>query len=282
MFELLLENANGNIVNLDDGVKYIITDVTGLNPPSASIFTSKSPNRKGVKYNGSTLNERNITITIKLLGDVEVNRNALYDWIGTESYVKVRYRNSIKNVYCEGHIEECGFETFTDNELIEIAIICEDPYWKELHEIATEIIGELKQFVFPFVIDDPIPFSTIKDSNGTSIINPGSETGLTITIECLDNIKNLRIYNSIDVSQEFRLNTTLEKDWIVIIDTDSSPKTVKAYKPDGSVENLLKYTNNNLTWFTLKRGNNLFNYEAESNSSSVKMTISFKNKYLGV
>lgn len=283
MFELLLENANGNTVNLDDGVKYVITDITGLNPPSASLFTSKSPNRKGVKYNGSSLNERNIIISVKLLGDIEANRNALYEWIDTENYVKVRYRNSIKNVYCEGHIEECEFNPFTEDERIDLAIVCEDPYWKELEAIAIEISTLLKQFTFPFAIDEVgVPISTIKDNNSTQVYNSGNETGFKMKIKCLGDVTNLIILNPNNSTENFTLHTTLLEGWLVEIDTDSSPKTVKAFKPDGSVENLLKYTGKNTTWFTLKKGVNSFGYKADTNLSNIEVSIEFTKKHLGV
>ena len=55
MFELRLENSDGGIVNLNDGIKYVVVEFEGFDPPSATLYTSKSPNRKGRKKNGSML-----------------------------------------------------------------------------------------------------------------------------------------------------------------------------------------------------------------------------------
>ena len=123
MFGLQLENINSNIVDLNDSVRYQVIGVTGLNPPSAEIFTSKSPNRKGLKYNGSTLNERNVVISIRLLGDIELNRNFLYTWIDTENYTKIRYQKGLKNVYCEGYVQDCDIDLFTENEIVEFEVV---------------------------------------------------------------------------------------------------------------------------------------------------------------
>lgn len=282
MFTLKLENTNQNEVNINDGLKYLVLDVTGLNPPSASLYTSKSPNRKGSKFNGSTLDERNITLTIKLLGDIEANRNALYDYIDTEQYVKIKYTNGLKNVYCEGHIQDCEIPLFTNNEIITLVVVCENPYLKDLQEVATEISSLLKQFTFSFAIDgEGVPFSTIKESNDTTIYNAGAETGVLFTIRILEDINNLVIYDSTNTTKRFEINTLLEKDSIVKIDTESSPKTIKLYKPDGSVENILKYVSPNPTWFTLKKGNNVFGYSSSGNTN-VELNITFTNKYLGV
>lgn len=284
MFELKLENANANIVDINDGVNYlVIPPVDGLSPPSASLFMSKSPNRKGARHNGSTLNERNILLTIKILGDIEKNRNALYAWVDTEQYVKIYYRNDIKNVYCEGYVQECPIDIFTDNEVVSVAIVCGDPYWKDLQMIATEISALLKQFTFPFAIDAAgVPFSTLREENTTNIYNTGAETGIRITIKCNADVKNLMIFDVSDTSRKFQINTTLLKNWFVEIDTEGSPKTVTAIKPDGTTENLMRYIGNSPTWFTLKKGNNLFGYSADEGQSDVEMSIGFTNKYLGV
>lgn len=283
MFELKLENESGKIVDINDGIDYIVTAISGLNPPSASIFTAKSPNRKGVKYNGSTLAERNIVIAIKIRGDIEANRNALYEWVDTEQYVKVRYKNGAKNVYCEGHVQDCPIEFFTDNETVSVAILCENPYWRDLQEIATEVSHLLKQFTLAFAINSTgIPFSTLRETISTNIYNAGAETGAKFTVICSGEVTNLVIYDGQDTTRQFKINTTLGANWAVVIDTEASPKTVKAYKPDGTAENLLKYVAGNPTWFTLRKGNNVFGFTAETGATNAAMTVGFTNKYLGV
>lgn len=283
MFELKLENDRANVVNINDGVNYIVLSCSGLTPPSASIYTEKSPNRKGVKYNGSTLNERNIVLQIKLLGDVEKNRNALYEWTDTEQYCKVYYRNETKNVYCEGHIQDCEADFFTDNEIVSVAILCENPYWKDLQTISAEITALLKQFTFPFAIDsNGIPFSTVQSSNTTTIVNSGAETGVKITLICHGEVSNFTLFDAQDTTKRFVLNTTLYNGWAVTIDTEGSPKTCIATKPDGTTANLLKYVGNNPTWFTLKRGYNIFGFTADSGINDIEVFIGYENKHLGV
>lgn len=282
MYELRLENENSQTVNVNDGSNYIVLSVSGLNPPKATVFTAKSPNKKGSKKNGSTLDERIVIIQIKLLGDVEANRNALYAWSDTEQELKIYYRNGKKNIYCEGTVTDCDIDLFTNNEIVNIAILCTDPHLYDMQEIVSDISSILKQFTFPFAIDaEGVPFSTIKESNTTNIFNAGAETGVKITVKCNGEVSNLRIYNALDTTQQFKINRTLQKNWIVEINTDGSPKTVKLIKLDGTSENLLKYVYNP-TWFTLKKGNNLFGFSADSGINDAEITIGFRNKYLGV
>lgn len=281
MFGLLFENADGNIVDINDGVNYEVIEFDGFSPPPASLYTSKSPNRKGSKKNGSTLDERSLVIQIKLYGDIEANRNALYAWIDTESEIKVYYQNGVKNVYCEGTVTDCSIPVCTDNEVVTVAITCTDPYLKDLQEIATEISNLLKQFIFPFAIDaNGIPFSTIREDNKTNVFNAGAETGVLIRIKALGTVSGIALYNANDATQIFRINLTLQKDEIIEIDTGRSPRTVKLVRTDGSVENILKYVGHNPTWFQLKKGNNLFAFTSSDNNS-VEVTFTFTTKYLG-
>lgn len=313
MFSIMLENERGNVVDINDEKNYVVVSASGLNPPSASLFTSKSPNRKGLKYNGSTLDERNIVIELKILGNIEENRNALYDWIDTEQYCKIRYQNGVKNVYCEGYVQDCPIDLFTDNEIVNVAIVCPDPYWKSLKEISADITSLTKHFLFPFAIEHKnkitvksknlyfdkdgkeyyaedatvemnkgIPFSTRREDNTTTIFNTGAETGVQILIKCNDDIKNLTIYDSVNTSRRFVLNTTLKQGQYVVIDTESSPKTVKLTNPDGSVENIMRYIGANPTWFTLKKGINKFGFTADTGAQQADISIGYSIKYTGV
>lgn len=283
MFKLIIQNADGNIVDLNDGDRYEVIAVSGLNPPSASIFTAKSPNRKGLKYNGSTLNERVIVIQIKLHGDIEANRNALYDWVDPEQYVKIYYRNDTKNVFAEGYIEDCEIDLFTDNEIVNVEVLCPSPYFNDLQEIVTDITNLVKQFTFPFAIGaEGIPFSTIKENNITNVFNPGAETGAQFTFKFKGDVSNITIFDDTDVSKQFKINRSFSAGWSVVINTEGSPKTCKAYQPDGTEINLMRYIGANPTWFPLKKGNNRFGFSAESGTAAVEMSIGFNTKYLGV
>lgn len=305
MFELRLENESGSVVDINDGVRYIvIPPVSGLTPPSASIFTSKSPNRKGAKYNGSTLAERNIVITVKILGDVEANRNALYAWVDTEQYTKIYYQNGTKNVYCEGYVQDCDIDLFTDNEVVSLAILCPEPYWRDMQEVVVDISSLLKQFTFPFAINhtrtveysspnpngttaittmnEGVPLSTIKEDATTTVFNAGAETGFQIAVRCKAVLRNFEMFDTSDTSRRFKINRSIPAGAMLVIDTDGSPKTCKVTNPDGTTENYMKYVGINPTWFTLKKGVNTFGYRADSGAAEAEVFVSFTNKFLGV
>lgn len=283
MFNFRLENENGKIVDINDGVNYLVIAASGLNPPSAQIYTSPNAGGNGKRKSGSSLDERNLLITVKFYGDIEKSRNALYEWIDSEQYVKVHYQNGVKSVYCEGYVQDCPIDFFSDNEVVDIAIVCPKPHWKELQEISTDISALLKLFTFPFAIDSAgIPFSTIRTDNETNIYNAGAETGVQITVKCNAAISGLLIYDANDTTKRFYLNYELPESCVLKIDTESNPKTCKAYLSDGSEVSLIRYVGNNPTWFTLKKGNNRFGHSYNGTATDAEISIGFVNKYLGV
>lgn len=285
MFSLKLENADGRIIDINDDISYSVLDFEGFDPPAASLFTAKSPNRKGSKKKGSTLNERFLILPIKILGDIEVNRNNLYNWTDPESELKIYFENGVKSVYCEGTVTDCPVPMCTDNEVMTVAITCTDPFLKDLQAISTEISNLLKQFTFPFAINaDGIPLSTIRENNNTNIINAGAETGVIIRVRAKGEVSNISVFNANDSTQRFDINMTLQENEIVEIDTENSPRTVKLIKPDGTVTNILKYIGHNPTWFQLKKGNNLFAFATNPTSgmNNVEISFGYTTKYLGV
>lgn len=306
MFDVNLENEQGSIVNINDGVRYEVIGISGLTPPTATLYTSKSPNKKGAKYNGSSLDVRNVVIDIKILGDIEVNRNYLYSWVDTESYCKIRYKNSLKSVYCEGYVVECPADIFSENEVVSVAIQCPDSYWKELQAFAIEISKRDGQFSFPFSIEQKevmeyttilpdkdkeevrgkfnrgIPFSVLKETTVTKVFNSGVPTGMIIEVICKDEVKNLEIFDGKDVHSKLQVKYTFEKGSTIVIDTESSPKKARATLPDGNVVNLMKHIVGKPTWLTLKKGDNAIGHKSDSDSSTYTLTVKHTNKYLGV
>lgn len=283
MFEFRLENEAGNVVNINDESRYVVLSCSGLNPPSASIFTAKSPNRKGSKYKGSSLDERPMILTIKLLGDIEANRIALYDWVSTENYVKIYYKNGKRDVYIEGYVQDCPIDFFTKSEVVSVSILCPDPYFKDLQEISTELATLLPQFTFSFAIDaEGVPFSTVKNDNHTPIINTGTETGCTLTLTFKGDAYGITIYNARNTTERMVINHTFKSGDTVVIDTDNTPKKIELTDISGVKSNILRYVESNPTWFTLKNGINEFGFIAEAGQSNIAMSISFKSKYAGV
>lgn len=278
-YKLTLQNEAGRIIDINDGKNFQVLNCRGLTPPSAELFLSKSPNRKGARYNGSSLSERTIEIDIKLLGDIEANRNLLYDWANPESYCRINYSNFLKNVYCEGIVESATLELFTNSQVMSIVIVCSDPYLKSLYTIFQEINQYLRQFTFPFSIDrNGIPFSTLKNSTLTTFTYNGVRAGFKAYVIIKGEINRIQITNQRDASY-FALSKHFEAKQILLIDSSASPKKVTNLTTG---ENLLKYMSAKSTWLKLFTGQNQFSYEVDTNLEDVEVTFSLNDRFLGV
>lgn len=283
MFSLKLVNERNNEVDINDGERYQVTFCSGLNPPSATLYTAKSPNRKGVKYNGSTLNERHIVIVIKLLGDIEQNRNALYDWVNTENYVKVLYTNGMRDVYAEGHITDADIDLFTASEEVSLAITCGNPYWRDLEDISISISTILSMFSFPFGIEaSGIPFSEQRDSNDTIIVNTGAKTGCVIEFEFRGDVEGLKVYNARELTEQDEFTGTFHEGEILRIDSENMPKRITLTEPNGTVTSALSRIIGVPQWFELERGSNAFGFVATAGEINAILRVRYTNKYLGV
>ena len=98
MFSLEVENKQGTKLKLTQNESnYQVTKIEGLTPPKAKIVTTTVANMDGEKFKSSKLEARNLVLTIKLNGDVEANRLALYDFFENGQYCKIYYSNKNKH-----------------------------------------------------------------------------------------------------------------------------------------------------------------------------------------
>ena len=114
MYTAKIENVNGEVMLLTNKEsKYQVISITGLNPPKAQINTTPIVGLDGAKFNSSKLETRNIVITIRLNGDVEANRQALYNFFVTKKWCRFYYTNGSRNVYIDGYIDSVECDLFS-------------------------------------------------------------------------------------------------------------------------------------------------------------------------
>ena len=286
MFEARIENVKNDILTLTGNeTEYQVMSITGLNPPKAQINNSTVTGLDGAKYNSSRLEVRNIVITLKINGDVETNRQNLYKYCPTKEWCKFYYKNNNRNVYIEGYVENVECDLFTDSEIAQISLICEQPYFKAMNEIIDDISKVISLFEFPFTInyEEPIPFSEIQLDKITNIYNNSeSETGVIIVINFINNVNKIEIRNTV-TGEYFILNYVFLEDDKISINTNKGEKSIKLLR-NGITYNLFTAIQKGSTFFRLSIGDNLFSYEADDGSSDTSVDIVFKHRniYRGV
>lgn len=192
-------------VNTTDSL--LLRKVTGLNPPDVDLFIGEF-SRDGGYYQGRRVGDRNVVLTIDLnpnpaLGEtVSGLRELLYktfvDPLVDNDYVELVLREDdgrIRNLY--GYCEKFETEIFDVETMVQISMICPDPYIRDLAE--TVLTNPTGSWI-------TVPFTY----NGTA------ETGFYVEIEVTNatNMVTLKNNNSalklsypFQAGDQIRLNT---------------------------------------------------------------------------
>lgn len=280
MFECKIENTKNNILTLTQKESdFQVYNIEGLNPPKAQINTSKIAGVDGSKFNSSKLEERNIVIYIKLNGNVEANRIYLYSFFNTKEWCRFYYKNGSRDVYIEGYVENVDVALFTNNEVMQVSIICPSPYFKGAAEIIDDISKAIARFKFPFTInlDEPIPFSTIDNSKITDVYNNSeTETGVIIEADIRGNVNSLEIRNT-ETGESIKLNYQFIKNDMIIINTNKTEKSIKLIR-NGVESNIFTALRKGSTFFQLGIRDNYFSYIVNNQASDDELVhIVFKH-----
>ena len=286
MFTLEIENTKGTRLELTNNEDdFQVTNIEGLNPPNANINTSNYANSDGSSFNSSKIENRQIVITISLNGDIERNRLLLYKYFKNKEWCKIYYKTESRNVFIEGYVQTFEVPQFTQKQVAQIAILCPDPYFKDLDEIVTSISKVIKRFTFPFAINinEPIPFSDLDIEKVTNVINDSeSDTGLIINVTFLGTVNKLEIRNT-DTGKNLIIEYQFEENDKLVINCNKGKKSVTLTRE--AVEyNLIPQIKGKPTFFQLGIGDNHYSFLADDGENDMLVDIRFKyyKVYLGV
>lgn len=284
MFNLKVENMKGQILQLSQNESvYQIINIEGLTPPNANIFTTPIVNTDGEYFKSSKLQVRNLVITLKIKGDIEKNRIALYQFFRTSKLCKVYYSNGTRDVYIEGYCESFEGELFSQSQQMQISLLCPNPYFKSVDILTHDFSKVVSGFTFPFSIDENgIVFSDLQSEKITTVVNNGEmATGILITMVAMkDGIENPTIYN-VKTGEYLRVETTLNKSDVLIIDTNKGKKSITKIV-NGISENAINSMSGSSTWLQLESGLHDFTYDTDSLDYELKVTFEFNVQYEGV
>ena len=284
IFELILENKNGDKISLTSNNKYVLTEIDGLNSPNASINTSDGI-FDGERYNSSKMEMRTILLSIDINSPADENRINLYKVARPKEYIKINYKNRLREVFLEGYVNSTSIGYMEMKQNATISIICPEPYFKGAQEIINEIALVIKMFNFPFTSEEEpvLCFGIIQEILETEIINIGeTDTGLIITLEANGDVLDPIIFNR-GTGEFIGVNFMMRTGDEIIINTNVGEKSVTLFR-NGEKTNIFNNLMKDITWLQLRTGNNVFAFETKNGETPEHLTLKFKysNKYGGV
>ena len=284
MFELILENKNGDQINFAQNSAFTITEIQGLNPPSATINTSQIALMDGAMFNSSKLNVRTINVAFAIEYAAAQNRIEVYKVLKSKQWIKLTYNGQYRQVAIEGYIGSIDISYFDMKQIVTCSIICPSPYLKSAQTIIDELQNVIGTFYFPFssTADPQIMFSHYGTDVPIAIENDGDvECGMIINVSVMGSVSDPKIVNCstnefIGVDYDFVLGD------LITIDTRQGHKTVTLLR-NGMETNLFNYVLQDSTWLQLPIPGASFMGEVGTGSNAdLSIQIIHDNLYEGV
>ena len=282
MFTLAIENAKGNRLRLTQNPNYNITSVDGLDPAKANINTAVNANFDGSTFKSSRVENRNIVITLAIEGAVEVNRIELYKFIRTKEQVTIYVTNNTRDTYIKGYVESMTIGIFNKKQMVQISVICPNPYFTNFDEEQKTFSSVRPLFEFPFDIEEEgIPFSEIVIEEDVNVPNHGDiATGMIIEFNALGAVTNPAIYDT-GKGIFMKVNVEMAAGDMIQINTKKGQKGVIKVS-DGTLTNILNKLDAGSTWLTLDAGDNTMMISATAGIANLHCTVYHDNLYEGM
>ena len=283
---------------------FLIDSVDGLGPAKANINTTEMATSDGALYNSARLSARNIVLKLIFITEgvnsegkilsIEDVRQKSYKYFPIKRNLTFIVETDNRTLVTTGYVESNEPEIFGDQEGCAISIICTDPYFYSLDSEATLFYGVDPNFEFPFSnespTDDLIEFGIIENKQENVVTYYGdADVGVTIVINAVGSVTNLKIYNSgtREVMSIDSTKLTILTGHGIIYGDQITICTVKGKKSvyllrDGVNINILNALGKENDWFTLARGDNIFAFTADVGATNLQFRVYNQIIYEGV
>lgn len=265
--------------------RFQIISIKGLSQPSAKINLSGLVGVDGARYNSGKLNTRNIVLMLKITGDVEANRQDLYIYFATKEICRFYFRNGARDVWIDGYVENCEVDLFANQEIMQISIICPDPYFKGVDLLVDDISKTIAAFTFPFSIDigEPVVISELNVTAAGVVFNASeSDSGMLLRAFFTGHISRIRFIDT-DTAEFFEVVYPFMAGDELDVNTVAGEKSVFLIR-EAERKNLIGYATAGSTFFQLLTGENHISYIADEGSGDalVMLRVEHRTLYRGV
>lgn len=281
MYSLSIKNTAGEMFDLSSDKGFIIYDIQNMNYPPTTVNTSSSAD--GKTYNSSTVNERNIVITIGLKGNIEQNRQKLYRMFPLKTVCTLYFGSRYKGVKIEGYVETLEVPFFVLREKAQVSFLCPSPWLESVTPEDFIPSYSVPLFSAPFAIEEgePIPVSEVVDHPTSLIVNSGDvECGFAAEVTFSGAVTGLRFANE-TAGTWFKLDYSFAAGDKLTLDTRRGRLAVKVIRGT-TVTNLLRYMVSGSRWLKLAVGANRLGVTADSGIDNAAVTISVYKLFGGV
>lgn len=277
----------------------IIEKIEGLGPVEAFINTTNYATLDGARFNSARIGTRNIEMTLRLLDHptIEESRHLVYSMFPVKKQVKMEVITDIRSLSTRGYVESVTPDIFSNEEAIDISIICVDPFFHALtpNEVSFTVGNPL--FEFPFSNEGSLPMLVMGEQveKDVRVIRYSGDTSVGCLFTIVPNVDvaasadaYIELVNS-DASENLYINIGSIPDGLhmgdnIIISTVKGNKYAHLLR-GGIYYNIINAIDIMSDWIHLDIGANTIRYFAKKDSASdfdIELTIEYSTAYGGV
>lgn len=284
--KIVCKNSYGYKLEFAYSFPFFLEDYTGIHEYSGNVATIKSAFGVGVNYVGTSVNSRNITLTIVFKDDylMQNRRTQIYNIFPLKDFGTLYFYEDNLERKINYYVEKVTPIRKTNLWYYTISLICPSPYFMDSEETLVALNNWNKLLTFPLVIPQGtgIEFGSRNDNTSIEIENNSHiNFGLTIVLKANGKVVNPEIKNT-RTNETMKLNYTLNLNETIIITTYNNDKTITFIDEDGNETNI----NNSLVFGTkflqVPFGVNKYVANADSGVNNLDCSISYYNYYEAV
>lgn len=275
----------------------LIANIEGIGPEEADISVTELAATDGAIYNSARLVSRNITFNIIFQNDISIEekRHLSYRFFHLKKPVTLTFVTDERTVQIDGYVESNTPTIFNKEEWTTISVICPNPFFYDIASNEITFSGIERLFEFPFCNDSLteklLIFSEKRYKYENVLYYEGdAETGLVINIHFLGPATGISIVN-VSTREIMKIDTTklaaivgspIQTNDELVISTISGKKSITFWRGGLSYNVLNSLDRDYSDWLSIRIGENVLAYTAETGNENVEFYIQYYPLYEGV
>lgn len=267
---------------------YLLADCDGIYTVSNKVGISDNTMTDGATYQGTVVSKRNIVLTLRDKENHRLNRYQLYQLFPSKTKGTLTYSEDGVDRVIDYYVESIDIDSVAKVRTATISLICPDPFFKATSDIVLTMAGWDSgfKFIHEFSADGEAFGQRIQERLKTIENNSGAEgIGLKIEIYANGAVSNPSI-TQVETGNTVKVGTTahpmnMVNGDLLTITTETNNKKVR-FTHEGVTTEINEYLDEDSEFIQLIAGTNTIGYAADSGDAYMTVTLTYREKYLGV
>ena len=277
-------NSNGEAMILTEQRMnpFVMCKADGIYASNNNVNIKNNAMIDGGTFYGSTMQTRNIVLTIKDIEGHDQNRDFVDMVFDKNKPGVLLVQDGSHSRAIECYVESVDTTATPLTRLTQISLLCPDPYFYDPDDTVVKIANTVPMFQFVHEFEEyGEELGRITENRMGVIYNEStSDIGVTMLVKATGYVTNPKIYlaetrEHISVGTQDKPFAMQPRD-VIRIQTQTGRKNV--YDEDGNSINA--YLSEDSDFFQLHRGENTFVYMADAGPDNIEITVMYRYKYV--